>query len=829
MLESEKQCLAEWLGAPALQADDDHAENMALPILDEAAWLQAEWFSDGLWPQEAVWEEEGGAEMPVWDAADVAAATRGTGLNQMLWTTLAASAAAVTAAASASASAAPLEKQALQAEQVQVYRAEVPSENVQPPVQRVQTFAAAPQRAAGLEKPPATAKAASLATPLAEQAVESVSEAPLAASAGINAPHTARVAAVEPQPLPEAGSAPQAQPYHVQTSATYGKYIDVADFGADPSGKTDSLAAIRAALAAAHREKAMLYLKGKFYVSDQIVIDQSVSGVRGLFGEGMGKTLIQFDKAQQGVFNPNTNHDDIRPYAGILIDGQSGKTVANLSVQYTNPDFYRPKQSYFGKVSGILVNDADRTLIDRVEVSGVNRAGVFFTSTAALGKENGAQATYKERVADGSINDSYAKLPLGENNRVIDSKLHDNRVAGLMVAYQKNFTASGNHLANNGHKADGGTGYGATVMAGSYNYGITFTKNTTDHNYRKGLDVHDGTGITITHNTLNGDRLYGIAVYNRQFAMDKVKISGNTITQDPSFRLANDDDMGAYYRLYSGIQVQTNTQFKQLPHDNTGYFEISNNTIKQLALYGTSPQQYGIEFRNHEQKMDYVLNITGNRISGESSKYLIAVINDTQDPESGAKGAGSGTINISRNQAEIGEIAVNAMPVYIEERNSDGQPYRGSITVDHNQFNIKSSAHGTPEFLLARSNAAVYNVSNNTLKLGGKINDGIVHIQNYGKGAGAPDVNVVNNKLHTDLPGALYATWLRPNEADVYAAGNTHNGSALGNINSANSKLGLSDVLGNISKTVTAAQSSAYQYENRATVKVEDNIVGGVM
>lgn len=462
-------------------------------------------------------------------------------------------------------------------------------------------------------------------------------------------------------------------------------------------------------------------------------------------------------------------------------------------------------------------------------MSGANRAGVFFTSTAALTKENGATATYKERVANGSINEQYAKLPLGENNRVIDSKLHDNRVAGLMVAYQKNFTASGNYLAYNGHKDDGGTGYGATVMAGSYNYGITFTKNTTDHNYRKGLDVHDGTGFTITNNTLNGDRLYGIAVYNRQFAMDKVKISGNTITQDPNFRLANDDDMGAYYRLYSGIQVQTNTQFKKLPHDNTGYFEISNNTIKQLALYGKSPQQYGIEFRNHEQKMDYVLNITGNRISGESAKYLIAVINNTQDPHSGTKGAGSGTINISRNQAEIGEIAVNAMPVYIEERNSNGQPYRGSITVDQNQFNIKSSAHGTPEFLLARSNAAVYNVSNNTLKLGGKINDGIIHIQNYGKGADEPDVNVVNNKLHTDLPGALYATWLRPNEADVYAAGNTHNGSALSDVNSANSKLSLSDVLGNISKAVTAAQGSAYQYENRATVKVEDNIVNGVM
>ena len=826
--------MPDWESAVMVPAHTEHGE-----FLSETEDV----FSDGLPPEVPMIED--GAEVPLWDEADVVLATQEqTGLSHhWIWAALAASAAAgvVSAGTSGHQTEAAKEKQPLQAEQVQVYRADTPSENAKPLPKPVQQAVAAEKT---VEKTTVKVQGAGIATVNTEKQESTVKQEKAAHSENDMKTDRQIVAlpVAEKQEAydmgaagqeaggPEAGPAPVlSEGYRVQTSAVYGKYIDVVDFGADPSGKTDSLAAIQAALAAAHREKAMLYLKGKFYVSDQIVIDKSVAGVRGIFGEGMGKTLIQFDKAQQGVFNANTNHDDIRPYAGILIDGQSGKTVANLSVQYTNPDFYRPKQSYFGKVSGILVNDADRTLIDRVEVSGANRAGVFFTSTAALERENGAKATYKERVANGSINEQYAALPLGENNRVIDSKLHDNRVAGLMVAYQKNFTASGNYLAYNGHKADGGTGYGATVMAGSYNYGVTFTKNTTDHNYRKGLDVHDGTGFTITNNILNGDRLHGIAVYNRQFAMDKVKISGNTITQDPNFRLADDDDLGAYYRLYSGIQVQTNTQFKKLPHDNTGYFEISNNTIKQLTLYGKSPQQYGIEFRNHEQKMDYVLNITGNRISGTSGKYLIAVINDTKDQDSGAKGAGSGTINISRNQAEIGEIAVNAMPVYIEERNSDGLPYRGSITVDNNQFHIKSSAHGTPEFLFARSNAAVYNVSNNTLKLGGKINDGIIQIQNYGKGADGPDVNVVNNKLHTDLTGPLYATWLRQNETDVYAAGNTHNGSALSDVNSANSKLSLSDVLGNISKAVTAAQSSAYQYENRATVKVEDNIVNGVM
>ena len=128
----------------------------------------------------------------------------------------------------------------------------------------------------------------------------------------------------------------------------------------------------------------MVFLDGTYYISNQIVMDKTVSGARGLFGSGMGKTKVTFDKAQTGVFNPDTNHDDIREFAGILVDGQNNKTIANLSVQYTNPDFYRKGLSYFGKVNGILVNDADNTLISKVEVSGANRAGVMFTSTASL-------------------------------------------------------------------------------------------------------------------------------------------------------------------------------------------------------------------------------------------------------------------------------------------------------------------------------------------------------------------------------------------------------------------------------------------------------------
>ena len=194
--------------------------------------------------------------------------------------------------------------------------------------------------------------------------------------------------------------------YRVYESKEYGNYVRVNDFGADAQGKKDSLQAFKAALEAAHKEKAMVFLDGTYYISNQIVMDKTVSGARGLFGSGMGKTKVTFDKAQTGVFNPDTNHDDIREFAGILVDGQNNKTIADLSVQYTNPDFYRKGLSYFGKVNGILVNDADNTLISKVEVSGANRAGVMFTSTASLETEKGQKLTFKARVQSGEIDEN---------------------------------------------------------------------------------------------------------------------------------------------------------------------------------------------------------------------------------------------------------------------------------------------------------------------------------------------------------------------------------------------------------------------------------------
>ncbi|MCQ9326858.1 right-handed parallel beta-helix repeat-containing protein [Neisseria dentiae] len=591
--------------------------------------------------------------------------------------------------------------------------------------------------------------------------------------------------------------------YRVYEHPQYGKYIDAAEFGTDPSGQTDSLAAITAALAAAHKESAAVYLSGSLYISNQIVLNKANSGVTALFGDGMGKTTISFDKAQTGVFDPNSNETEVRPFAGILIDGQSNKTIADLSVKYTNPDFYRTGESYFGKVNGILVNDADNTLISKVEVSGANRAGVFFTSTQTLqpDPDSSIGRTYKARLIRGEVDETYENLPLGENNRIVDSYLHHNRVAGVLLAYQKDFTADGNTMSWNGHEADGGTGYGIASMAGSYNYGITYTNNTTDHNYRKGLDIHDGDDIVIENNTSIGDRLNGIAVYNRQFTMDTVKVSNNTIVADPDFRLAQDDNVGLKYFGYSGIQIQTNTMFRDLRSSDTGDFKISGNTIKNLDVYQNAIQTYGIEFRNHEPNMHYKLDITGNTIEGESTMYAVAVINNTKNKAMNTNGQGSGTINVVDNTIDIAKIPRGTLPVFINEESNNGQ-LRGEVTVSGNSLTIREKSDGTIEGIQMVGNAETYHVTDNTFEVHGTMDKPIISLLGRA-GSEIPELFVSGNDITTDLTGKLYRGWIERNKVvDVYAENNTHNDTDLAD-----------------ERTIVSAPAAGYAPETAETVE----------
>lgn len=573
---------------------------------------------------------------------------------------------------------------------------------------------------------------------------------------------------------------------HVQ----YGKCIDAADFGVR-ADKEDNSQELKAALKAADAEAAALYLgEGTFKLREQLRIgkpikladgtlkEEGYENLVGLFGAGQGKTVLTFDWQQEGEFNPDTNLENINKWAAILIDGVHDKHIADLSLKYeprTEADFYRANKSYFGKINGIIVNDADRTTIDNIEVSGVNRAGVFFTSTATTDSSKGQ--SLRDRLINGKISET--EVPVGEGNRLINSYLHHNRVAGALFAYQKDFLADGNLLVRNGHEADGGTGYGIASMAGSYNFGVTYSHNQTDHNYRKGLDIHDGNHILIENNKSNGDRVHGIAVYNRQFSTTHVRINNNTIVADPSFRLEVDDSPKDSYHGYAAIQLQTNTQhmYQNLRTQGPGQFEIMGNKISGLEVYQNAMHTYGIEFRNHEPEIDYSLDISYNTISGDSTKYLIGLLNQTVH-KGGQVGKGSGTITIVGNQMDIAKTLPGGIPVYIEEKMTDGN-LRGHVAFTDNDLRIREASDGAVEVMQMVGNAKTYEVTRNRLEVHGTINHALISIRGRSVGE-KPDLAVVNNEVITDTK-LLSKNWVEVGtkngaNASVTVLSNNHNG-----------------------------------------------------
>ena len=542
----------------------------------------------------------------------------------------------------------------------------------------------------------------------------------------------------------------------VYEDATYGKYVKATDFGLDTTGKVEASDALQKALKAANEVEggAAVMVSGNVLLKKTLVIDENYANVKGLIGSGPSRnnTKILFNKKQDGEHDPETNLTDNRYESAILIQNQKDFTVGRLTVEHTydssdytkDNEFYRKGKSYFGRSNGIYVNDSSNVTINDVRAMKFNRAGVFFSSSKATAQEYDASgrpirySSISEKVSNEVKSIGDPDVPIMDGNKVTNSFLHNNRVAGVMFGYQRNFVVDNNILSYNGHVLDGGTGYGAASMAGSYNDGITYTGNYTNYNYRKGLDIHDGNKILIENNVSLGDRLNGIEVYNRANPMTDVIIRNNKVTQDPNSKLENDDDDPARYRGYTAISILTNEKnHKWTKPLDKGRYVISNNTIEDLTKSFENGQlgTFGILFRNNESSNDYSLNIEGNTITGDSTDYIISVNNNTAQASRGVEGGGSGDITISRNKIEVDDI--KQLPIYINDDTTyvasvidrtTGKrvnkvtkvPFtktRGSINIDNNELTVsKIKSRWKNAVAIESTNAASIDVNSNTFK-----------------------------------------------------------------------------------------------------------------
>ena len=542
----------------------------------------------------------------------------------------------------------------------------------------------------------------------------------------------------------------------VYEDATYGKYVKATDFGLDTTGKVEASDSLQKALKAANEVEggAAVMVSGNVLLKKTLVIDENYANVKGLIGSGPSRnnTKIVFNKKQDGEHDPETNLTDNRYESAVLIQNQKDFTVGRLTVEHAydssdytkDNEFYRKGKSYFGRSNGIYVNDSSNVTINDVRAMKFNRAGVFFSSSKATAQEYDASgkpirySSISEKVSNEVKSIGDPDVPIMDGNKVTNSFLHNNRVAGVMFGYQRNFVVDNNILSYNGHVLDGGTGYGAASMAGSYNDGITYTGNYTNYNYRKGLDIHDGNKILIENNISLGDRLNGIEVYNRANPMTDVIIRNNKVTQDPNSKLENDDDDPARYRGYTAISILTNEKnHKWTKPLDKGRYVISNNTIEGLTKSFENGQlgTFGILFRNNESSNDYSLNIEGNTITGDSTDYIISVNNNTAQASRGVEGGGSGDITISRNKIEVDDI--KQLPIYINDDTTyvasvidrtTGKrvnkvtkvPFtktRGSINIDNNELTVsKIKSRWKNAVAIESTNAASIDVNSNTFK-----------------------------------------------------------------------------------------------------------------
>ena len=542
----------------------------------------------------------------------------------------------------------------------------------------------------------------------------------------------------------------------VYEDATYGKYVKATDFGLGTTGNVEASDSLQKALKAANEVEggASVMVSGNVLLKKTLVIDENYANVKGLIGSGPSRnnTKIVFNKKQDGEHDPETNLTDNRYESAVLIQNQKDFTVGRLTVEHAydssdytkDNEFYRKGKSYFGRSNGIYVNDSSNVTINDVRALKFNRAGVFFGSSKATAQEYDANgrpipnSSISEKVSNEVKSIGDPDVPIMDGNKVTNSFLHNNRVAGVMFGYQRNFLVENNILSYNGHALDGDTGYGATSMEGSYNDGITYTGNYTNYNYSKGLDIHDGNRILIENNVSFGDRLKGIEVYNHANPMTDVIVRNNNVTQNPNSKLENDDNAPDRYRGYTAISILTNEKnHKWTKPLEKGRYEISNNTIDGLTkpFENGQPGTFGILFRNNEASNNYSLNIEGNSITGDSTDYIISVNNNTAQASRGVEGGGSGDITITRNQVEVDDI--KQLPIYINDDTTyvasildptTGQrvnkvtkvPFtktRGSININNNELTVsKIKSRWKNAVAIESTNAAAIGVNSNTFK-----------------------------------------------------------------------------------------------------------------
>lgn len=472
----------------------------------------------------------------------------------------------------------------------------------------------------------------------------------------------------------------------VSYSMITGAPVNALDYGVDPSGTTDSAAALQAALNACLAGQ-YVEISGSIRLNSQVVLPATCGGI---IGQGMGITTITYTKEQP---MPSPVYDGSQ--CAIVASGVDNVVFQDFSLVYTGT-YYVAGDSYFGVVSGLYIKDCDNVIVRRVEATGFNCTGIQFTSASSSA--------------------------LSFRNIIEDCYSHHNRQAGCYVDKQKLFTARGNRFEYNGDARDGGTGYGFSANTGGNNEDLLVTENQTYRNYRKGIDFHDGLGVVCTDNVCIEDRIHGIFYENTTTNVSNVLIANNYIKNDPDFYVAAPAEP---YNFYRGISVYLVSHGTAQDPNVT----IVGNILSKIYKNRAGELVYPLLI-NDQTGQRTLVNVSKNTIRGGDAQFGILVEQGTIDGEL--------TANIEGNEIVLGDLA-NA-GIIVDPQDSDLAGNGGYAQIINNTIQAVSSVD---PFIRVPSGFKTVNVSDNSAFIT-TLSNSFIYVGNTVNS----QVSVKNNKLN---------------------------------------------------------------------------------
>jgi F5/8 type C domain/Pectate lyase superfamily protein len=332
----------------------------------------------------------------------------------------------------------------------------------------------------------------------------------------------------------------------------------VSDFGADPTGATDSTAEIQAAVDAGKARSKPVYIpQGTFNVRDHIVVDQvTLSGAGpwysvltgrdpsnrskavGVYGkyaaQGGSKNVVLKDFAIIGDIREREDNDQVNAVGGALSDS----TIDNVWMQHTKCGAWMdgPMDNFTLKNSRILDQTADGVNFHM----GVTNSTVTNTFVRNTGDDGLAMWAENVPNAKNRFTFNTVVLPILANNIVTyggkDITISDNVMADTIT------NGGGLHVANRYPGVDSGRG---TAVSGT---------------------------ITASRNTLiragNND-------YNWQFGVGAVWFSGLNEALDATINISDSEILDSSYAAIMNIEGATRgLHFDNVRIDGAGTYAL---------------------------------------------------------------------------------------------------------------------------------------------------------------------------------------------------------------------------------------------------------------